>query len=1288
MTDDARRVRLTYAPFPQRIPAVVTVIQRPSNAARGPSTLAPALAGLDAAERALVEQAAAFAAPLYEGKRLGTGEPALDHAYGLAGNLAQLRIDAATRAAVLLYAVSEYLPEAAERLTDRFEPAVAALVSGVAKLNSLRVITRGLASAEEKGRASQAEILRKMLLAMVEDIRVVLIRLASRTQTLRFLAKAPDESVRVVARETLDVYAPLANRLGVWQLKWELEDLSFRFLEPELYKRIAKQLDERRAERESFIAEAIAALATAVRAAGIAAEISGRPKHIYSIYTKMRQKGLEFSELYDVRGVRVLVAAEKDCYAVLGIVHDLWQAIPEEFDDYISRPKSNNYRSLHTAVAGPDGRALEVQIRTHEMHRHAELGVAAHWRYKEGKRGPAEAVDDRIAWLRQVLAWRDEVVDSAEWVEPSKRAARDDTVYVLTPQGRVIDLARGATPIDFAYALHTDLGHRCRGAKVDGAMVPLDTKLANGQRVEIIAAKVGGPSRDWLNPQLGYIASSRAEQGPAMVQQRGARANRRRRPDDGRARARARGRYGRQARGARDAVRLRQDRGVLRRGRPRGDRPASDPGRGPGGSAGAGAAGRGDRHEEEQGGRRGDRDPDRRRRPADDAAGALLQAGAAGRDRRVRDAWARHLGASPRLPQPRAAARPAARARDRDRLGRARRGGVPRRHRGAGPRPPGAAARRLRGALAGADQRHRGEHPEPPARRDDVLHRRGGGSRSPASSPRAGRRDSRRVRRCAPVAPADGNRAQAARRTRGPRPDRAAPGAARAAPLVGSNRAARHHLLRHAGFPAGARGRGAAGAAERRALDSDAQDGRRGGRRAARARRARMAACRGRDRPRRARCDAVSEALRPQARAGPARTGLHDRVRPGRTDALVRRRHRGRARDRPGRDPRGQPHRGDLRGRDRAEDRRRAAAVRARARDRARRTVAARSCEQGGARVRAGTRRGSPAAEGPRGRPRAGAVGQRGPEANRPGVRCANAGERGGHARREGSGIPASVPGRAASAAVLPRPRGDGGREGGDRAARRGTALARRRARARAGLGCVRDRDSGAARARVPGRRGPGRIPRPLHPPAPRPRRGRARSGSVAAVHGVAARTRRSVRPRRSRGVAAPADRRRRSAGGPAGTPRTFCRSARIRRFRARKARPAIAQGRQAGAGGSARRAASGADRREEAALRGGVPRVAVSAQTRGALRRGARGLAGHPRCAERRCGRRAVARGGGGKGADRPARGGPDPGLGSRGCPGRTRALQARVAGVRRGETVLALGGRGEDVRVGGSRP
>ncbi len=490
---------------------MVTVTQRPSEAvATARPELEPALAGLDAAERALVERAAAFAAPLYDGKLLGTGEPALDHAYGLAANLAQLRVDAATRAAGLLFAAPEYLPNADEQLAARVDPAVAALVSGVSKLNRMRVVMRGLAASEEKGRQPQAEILRKMLLAMVEDIRVVLIRLASRTQTLRVLARAPEATRRELARETLDIYAPLANRLGVWQLKWELEDLSFQFLEPELYKRIARQLDERRDERESFIAAATATLSRAIAAAGIAAEVTGRPKHIYSIYSKMREKGLEFAELHDVRGLRVLVDTVKDCYTALGIAHDLWQPIPRGFDDYISRPKGNNYRSLHTAVVGADGRALEVQIRTHDMHRHAELGVAAHWRYKEGRSGKGEAFDDKIAWLRQVLAWRDEIVDAAEWVEQSKRAALDETVYVLTPQGRVIDLPRGATPIDFAYALHTDLGHRCRGAKVDGAMVPLDYQLQNGQRVEVVATKTGGPSRDWLNPQLGHLASSRA----------------------------------------------------------------------------------------------------------------------------------------------------------------------------------------------------------------------------------------------------------------------------------------------------------------------------------------------------------------------------------------------------------------------------------------------------------------------------------------------------------------------------------------------------------------------------------------------------------------------------------------------------------------------------------------------------------------------------------------------------------------------------------------------------------
>ncbi len=473
--------------------------------------------GLSDAECARLERALDLAQRVYGDKLLGTGEPAMEHALGLAQSIVALRLDADARAAGLLFAMPSFVPDSDEKLKEEFGEHVALLVQGIARLNSLRVITRSVAT-EAKGaaRQSQAEVLRKMLLAMVADIRVVLLRLASRAQTLRFLTREDDEVRRPVARETLDIYAPLANRLGVWQLKWELEDLSFRFLEPELYKRIAKMLDERRAERERSIDEAIAALARELAAAGIDAEISGRPKHIYSIYNKMRQKSLDFSQLYDVRGVRVLVESVKDCYTALGIVHNLWQPIPKEFDDYISRPKGNFYRSLHTAVIGPDGRALEVQIRTHEMHRHAELGVAAHWRYKEGGAPPrppgakADAFDEKIAFLRQVLAWRDEIVDSSDWVEQFKKAALDETVYVITPQGRVIDLPQGSTPVDFAYALHTDLGHRCRGAKVEGAMVPLDYRLKNGERVEIVTAKTGGPSRDWLNPALGYLKSSRA----------------------------------------------------------------------------------------------------------------------------------------------------------------------------------------------------------------------------------------------------------------------------------------------------------------------------------------------------------------------------------------------------------------------------------------------------------------------------------------------------------------------------------------------------------------------------------------------------------------------------------------------------------------------------------------------------------------------------------------------------------------------------------------------------------
>ncbi len=483
---------------------MVSVVQlRPQNSA---AALEPIAAGLAGEDRALVARALEFAQPLYAGQVLSTGEPVWSHALGLAASLAAVGLDPPGRAAGVLFAAPKYAG-AVDVLREKFGDDVAALAAGVEKLYQLRVLTRGTPQ-------QQIEVLRQMVLGMVEDIRMVLIRLASRTQTLRWYAKnaAPDRNG--YARETLDIYAPLANRLGVWQLKWELEDLSFRFLEPETYKKIAQMLDEKRAEREQYIQDAMALLARELRAAGVEAVIAGRPKHIYSIWNKMRTKGLDFSELYDVRALRVIVGSARECYAALGVVHDLWQPIPKEFDDYISRPKGNDYQSLHTAVIGPGGRTLEVQIRTSEMHRHAEFGVAAHWRYKEG--GAATRAqgkfEDKIAWLRQLLAWRDEVTDSSKWAEKTRQAAFDDTVYVVTPQGKVVDLPAGSTPVDFAYALHSDLGHRCRGAKVDGHMVPLETPLKSGQRVEITVAKSGGPSRDWLSPERGFVKSPRARQ--------------------------------------------------------------------------------------------------------------------------------------------------------------------------------------------------------------------------------------------------------------------------------------------------------------------------------------------------------------------------------------------------------------------------------------------------------------------------------------------------------------------------------------------------------------------------------------------------------------------------------------------------------------------------------------------------------------------------------------------------------------------------------------------------------
>jgi GTP pyrophosphokinase len=435
------------------------------------------------------------------------GEPLADRALGTAAIVAGLRLDADAVSAALLSALPAADLPAAEAIAARFGAGVAELVQGVERMSQIQTAQP---AATPDDRARQAEALRKMLLAMVKDVRVVLIKLAERLQALRFLVGRDEARARDAARAVLDVFAPLANRLGVWQLKWELEDLSLRALEPQTYKEIARLLDERRLDRERFIEEVVATLRRELAAAGVAADVSGRPKHIYSIYSKMRRKGSGIEELYDIRAVRILVPEVKDCYAALGVVHNLWTPLPREFDDYIAKPKPNNYRSLHTAVIGPEGKPLEVQIRTHAMHRHSEYGVAAHWRYKEGGGRADPGFDDRIAWLRQVLEWRDEVADAPELIEHFKSALFTDVIYVLTPQGRVVDLPAGSTPVDFAYAVHTSLGHRCRGARVDGAIVPLGYRLANGQTVEIVAAKQGGPSRDWLNAELGFVQSHRA----------------------------------------------------------------------------------------------------------------------------------------------------------------------------------------------------------------------------------------------------------------------------------------------------------------------------------------------------------------------------------------------------------------------------------------------------------------------------------------------------------------------------------------------------------------------------------------------------------------------------------------------------------------------------------------------------------------------------------------------------------------------------------------------------------
>ncbi|TAF99514.1 MAG: bifunctional (p)ppGpp synthetase/guanosine-3',5'-bis(diphosphate) 3'-pyrophosphohydrolase [Betaproteobacteria bacterium] len=438
----------------------------------------------------------------------------------------KMRLDGDSIAAASLAAAPrELLPEST--LREQFGESITQLVLGVDRMASIQVLSRtasrvpsdkekyGAAATTTAERAQQTEALRKMLLAMVDDVRVVLIKLAERLVSLRSVALSNDarrgDVAQTEARDVMDLFAPLANRLGVWQLKWELEDLSLRLLEPERYHHISRYLDETRIEREAYIDTAKARLRDALSEAGIVADIGGRPKHIYSIFDKLNRKRCTIEELYDIRAVRIIVPELRDCYMALGIVHSMFTPIPGEFDDYIAKPKSNNYRSLHTAVLGPQNRALEVQIRTQEMHQGSEYGVAAHWNYKEGgNAGKDAAYAAKIASLRQVLSWGDEISSPGELLAGFKSSLFEETIFVLTPQGKIIDLPKNATPIDFAYAVHTGLGDRCRGAKVDGAMVPLNTPLKNGQRVEITTVKEGGPSRDWLNPDNGYIRSSRA----------------------------------------------------------------------------------------------------------------------------------------------------------------------------------------------------------------------------------------------------------------------------------------------------------------------------------------------------------------------------------------------------------------------------------------------------------------------------------------------------------------------------------------------------------------------------------------------------------------------------------------------------------------------------------------------------------------------------------------------------------------------------------------------------------
>ena len=465
-------------------------------------------------DTSLIERAYHFADDAHHGELRKSGEPYIIHPLRVAMILAGMQLDPETLAAALLHDVIEDTDATKEDLERDFGPRVATLVEGVTKLSRIHWTGEGDNAEERATRETerQAENIRKMFLAMADDVRVVLIKLADRLHNMRTLAAVPPASQQRIARETMDIYAPLANRLGIWQIKSELEDLAFQYLDPQGYHSLTRSLERRGTDRDRYIQLVIGQIRAALAAEGITADISGREKHIYSISKKMQRKDASFDEIYDVMGIRIIVDEKKDCYGALGVIHSLWRPIPSEFDDYIANPKESMYQSIHTAVLGPEGHPIEIQIRTHEMHHVSEYGIAAHWRYKEGRRVDAN-VEAKVAWLRQLMDWRDEVVDAQEFVESLKSDVFREMIYVFTPRGDIVELPAGATPVDFAYRIHTEVGHQCVGAKVNDQLVSLDYKLQNGQVVRIMTSKTKvGPSRDWLMPSSGYVTTASARE--------------------------------------------------------------------------------------------------------------------------------------------------------------------------------------------------------------------------------------------------------------------------------------------------------------------------------------------------------------------------------------------------------------------------------------------------------------------------------------------------------------------------------------------------------------------------------------------------------------------------------------------------------------------------------------------------------------------------------------------------------------------------------------------------------